>query len=119
MSVFDDFDAAHVQDALAQAHGDETAALDILLNMAHCSASPSRSPPYSSSPSSSPAKRFVVVKLPEIEPNFESDVFVHGLMADLSLPENFEQHIEHHNGSHMWLGQLELGENACVRRVCS
>jgi hypothetical protein len=44
---------------------------------------------------------------------------VHGLMADLSLPENFEQHIEHHNGSHMWLGQLELGENACVRRVCS
>ena len=116
MSVFDGFDAARVQHALAQAHFDENAALDILLKMAD---SPSRSPPYSSSSSSSPAKRFVVVKLPEIEPNFESDVFVHGLMADLSLPENFEQHREHHNGSHMWLGQLELGENACVRRVCS
>ena len=109
MSVFDGFDAARVQHALAQAHGDENAALDILLRMDQCSVSP---------PSSS-AKRFVVVKHPEVEPDFKADVYVHGLEASYSIPENCEKHREHPDGSGMWFGQLELGENACVRRVCS
>ena len=102
------YDETLVLRALEQAGGDENLAVNLLLdNAVESAASPSTAASCSRTASPATASRFFVVRHSEVESSYKADVYVHGLSPD-SQSHATSGNV---NGSDMWLGKLELGEN--------